>query len=171
MPTERERRFLTLVRENDFRLRRICRVYERDPEARKDLYQEILLQLWRSFPSFAGESSPDTWLYRVALNTALMQARRRSRRPESLLEAEVGAEEGVAPDRVDGALEDTERHERLYAAIDHLGDVEKMLITMSLDERSYREIAAVVGISENHVGVKLHRIRKALGAWLTEEKV
>lgn len=173
MPTDREQSFLTLVRANDVRLRRICRVYTRDPEARKDLHQEILFQLWRSLPSFTGASSPDTWLYRVALNTALAHARRRSTRAETPLEEEYVSEEG--PDgSTEGAsemLDFGDRVERLHAAIDRLGAVDKMLVTMYLDERSYRDMADVIGISESNVGVKLHRIRKALARWLAEETV
>jgi RNA polymerase sigma factor (sigma-70 family) len=86
LPNDREQIFLSLVRANDARLRRICRVYASDDEARKDLHQEILFQLWRSLPSFAGASSPHTWLYRVALNTALAHARRHPARRETPLE-------------------------------------------------------------------------------------
>jgi RNA polymerase sigma-70 factor (ECF subfamily) len=74
-------------------------------------------------------------------------------------------------DDVDERLDAAERLERLYAAIDRLSDVDKMLVTMYLDERSYQDMADVMGISESHVGVKLHRIKKALARWLAEETV
>ena len=172
MATDREQSFLALVRQNDVRLRRICRVYGRESDAQEDLYQEILLQLWRSLPSFAGASSADTWLYRVALNTALAHARRRSRHLETSLDDKWDREDTApaiddAGERIDAA----ERLEQLYAAIDRLNDVDKMLVTMYLDDRSYREMADVIGISENHVGVKLNRIKKALARWLAEETV
>ena len=171
MPNDRELLFLTMVRQNDSRLRRICRVYAHDVEARKDLHQEILLQLWRSLPSFSGASSLDTWVYRVALNTALAQARRRLARPDDTLTIEFQEHEHATEAHVDEPIETGERMEQLLAAIDRLHDIDKMLITMYLDERSYREMADVIGISESHVGVKLHRIRTALARWLAEETV
>ncbi len=167
---ERERRFLALVHEHEGRLQRICRIYERDPEARQDLHQEILVQLWRALPSFAGESLPGTWLYRVALNTALGHRRREARRREVPMEdlAPGGVEELHAdgdPLPVESLVE-RERRELLHEAIERLDDTGKALVSMYLDECSYREMAEVLGISEGNVGVKLNRIRKALAARL-----
>lgn len=174
-----EQRFLELVRVNEARLRRICRVYGRAAGAEDDLYQEILVQLWRALPSFEGRSSADTWLYRVALNTALTWSRRHAVRSESsrrhgspdthddgaLLERE------PAPDpQPDERLEAKERLERLYAAIERLDDADRALVVLYLDERSYTEMAEVLGITESHVGVKLHRIRKQMASWLVKEE-
>ncbi len=170
MPTDRELQFLTLVRQNDARLRRICRVYAGGDDEQHDLLQEILLQLWRSLPSFAGASSPDTWLYRVALNTALAHARRNPARRETTLDDEIAAAHAPA-DAVDADLDVRARQEQLHAAIVRLDPVDKMLMTMYLDERSYRDIADVLGITETHVGVKLHRIKQALARQLTKETV
>lgn len=166
MPTDREQQFLTLVRQNDARLRRICRVYAGSHDEQRDLLQDILLQLWRSLPSFAGASSPDTWLYRVALNTALAHARRDPARRETTLDDEI-----ASADAADADLDVRARQEHLHAAIARLDPVDKMLMAMYLDERSYREIADVIGITENHVGVKLHRIKQALARQLTQETV
>lgn len=172
MPTKREHDFLALIRDNDGRLRHICRVYARDVEARKDLYQEIMFQLWRALPSFGGASSIDTWLYRVALNTALTHARRRSTHEETSLDADqADAADLASSEADDDTLDLALRSERLYAAIDRLSRVDRMLVTMYLDDRSYREMAEVIGISESHVGVKLHRIRKTLARSLAEETV
>jgi RNA polymerase sigma-70 factor, ECF subfamily len=168
VPTEREQQFLTLIRSNEARLRRICRVYAFDAEARKDLQQEILLQIWRSLPSFTGASTPETWLYRVALNTALGFSRRQSVRREASLPPEAYENAEIATESLDTSMESEEQTARLHAAIERLGSVDRMLVTMYLDDRSYREMADVLGISENLVGVKLHRIRKALATFLTE---
>ena len=166
MPTDREQQMLTLVRDNSARLRRICRVYARN-EDQRDLLQEILLQLWRSLPSFAGASSPHTWLYRVALNTALAYARRNPAQRERPIDEEHADIED--PIDVHAQLDARERLTQLHAAIAKLDVVDRMLVTMYLDDRTYREMADVIGLSENHVGVRLHRIRKALTRQLAEE--
>jgi RNA polymerase sigma-70 factor (ECF subfamily) len=166
VPRDLEQTFLQLVRDNDRRLWKICRVYARDSEARKDLYQEMLVQLWRSLPSFAGESLPGTWLYRVALNTALANSRRTARRREAPLEEYDIASDAPAADE---ALDAAQRLDRLYAAIDGLNDFDKMLVTLYLDEKTYREMAAVLGLSETNVGVRLHRIKKELEGQFARE--
>jgi RNA polymerase sigma-70 factor (ECF subfamily) len=164
---DREDEFVQLVRENDARLRRICRVYADGAEAQRDLYQDILVELWRSFPSFEGDAQPGTWLYRVALNTALSHDRRRATRDEATLDPTHPVwEDGVADP--DERLDKKDQLDRLYAAIDRLDEVDKALAMMYLDEKSYREMADVLGISENHVGVKLHRLKNKLADWLEE---
>lgn len=165
--TERERFFVDLIREYDGRLRRICRTYAPDGEGRNDLYQDILVQLWRALPSFGGEASPGTWMYRVALNTALDTVRRRTvrRRAASREQTALTGDEALAPD--ERVVRD-EKIERLYAAIDRLDEVDRALILLHLDERSYRDIADVLGMSENNVGVRLHRAKKKLAEWLEE---
>lgn len=174
MPDTRERQFLTLVHANDSRLRRICRVYERDLDAREDLYQEIMFQLWRALPSFTGASTVDTWVYRVALNTALAHVRRQSNRRDTT----PLNEEHLEADTMVSALGTEEellaldaQSERLHAAIHRLDGIDRMLVTMLLDGRSYREMADVIGITESNVGVKLHRIRKALAQMVAKETV
>lgn len=163
-----DERFLELIRENDSRLRRICQVYAADPDTVEDLYQDILVQLWRSLPSFQSGSHIDTWVYRVALNTAMSHRRQRDARPETSLAGgpDRWASSHPAPDQ---DLLTRERRARLHAAIRQLGEIDRALVTLYLDERSYREMAAVLGISESNVGVKLHRIRKQLAARMTEE--
>ncbi|HEX6047905.1 MAG TPA: sigma-70 family RNA polymerase sigma factor [Gemmatimonadaceae bacterium] len=171
MPHDAERRFLKLVRENEARLWKICRVHAGTAEARTELYQDMLVQLWRALPSFARGSSVSTWVYRVALNTALTHVRQEStaRRRETPLDQHDHLETDAS--RPDERLDREQRLERLYAAINQLNAIDKMLVTMYLDERSYREMADVLGISESSVGVKLHRIRKQLAGQLAEERV
>ncbi len=160
--------FLKLVRDNEARLRKICRVYAADAEGEKDLYQDILVQLWRALPSFEGSSQPGTWLYRVALNTALNQKRQRAARESATLDESDPIWRNRIP-TPEQSLESSQRLHKLYAAIARLDDVEKALVMMYLDEKSYREIAEVLGITESNVGVKLHRIRKEMAAWLSED--
>ncbi|MFB6230665.1 MAG: RNA polymerase sigma factor [Salinibacter sp.] len=164
---DREDEFIQLVRENETRLRKICRVYADGAEAQRDLYQDLLVELWRSFPSFEGEAKASTWLYRVALNTALRHDRSQEVRDEATLDAEhpVWGNGVASPDE---RLNRQDKLDRLYAAIDRLDEVDKALVMMYLDQKSYRAMADVLGISENYVGVKLHRIKNKLADWLEE---
>lgn len=160
--------FLRLVRENEPRLRRICRIYAPDPERGRDLYQDILVQVWRALPGFRGESNPATWLYRVALNSALAFRRDGRWRRESPLDDQSMQWPGHDPQPHDHAARE-QVLERLYGAIDRLPDTDKALVLLHLDDVSYREIAEIMGLSESNVGVRLHRIRRRLGDWLAED--
>ena len=164
---DRDDEFIQLVRENDARLRKICRVYADSAAAQRDLYQDILVEVWRSFPSFEGDATSSTWLYRVALNTALSHDRTQAVREEATLDTDHPVWTDGVP-RPSERLDKQDKLDRLYDAIDRLNEVDKALVMMYLDEKSYREMADVLGISENYVGVKLHRIKNKLASWLEE---
>lgn len=132
------------------------------PQDQDDLLQDILLQIWSSIPSFRGEARETTWIYRVAFNTALAWRRgerRRRKGHETFLKFDTSPR--AQPSHVD-SLPEQEMVERLYAAIRQLPKVDASLALMHLDGLSYQEMAAVLGISENYIGVKLNRIRKQL---------
>jgi len=136
------------------------------PSDQDDLLQDILLQIWSSIPAFRGEAKESTWIYRVAFNTAMAWRRgerRRRERHEAFLKLDVSPQS--QPSHVDSAP-DREIVERLYAAIRQLPKVDASLALMHLDGLSYQEMAEVLGISENYVGVKLNRIRKQLAEQL-----
>ena len=169
MSSPDEDAFLQLVRENEARIRKICRVYTNGPEKRRDLFQDVLIELWRSLPSFEGEAEVGTWMYRVALNTALTRDRSEERRENAIL----SPSNPIWSDSFDppgGKLESDERLERLYAAIDRLDEIDRALVLMYLDERPYQEMAEVLGMSVNHVSVKLHRVKAQLSEWLNDSK-
>ena len=130
-------------------------VYGRDAADREDLEQEILLQLWRSRASFDSRSAFSTWMYRVALNTAIT-FRRRQRPTEPL------TREPQIPGQQAERAELAEELRELYRAIAQLSAVEKALILLWLDERSYEEIAETLGIGVKNVSVRLVRIRAKL---------
>ena len=147
-----EREFLTMIQDNQGIIHKICRIYRDSPEDREDLFQEVIFQLWRSYPSFSGGSKSSTWLYRVALNTAMASFRKN--KPNVTL-----AE--YLPDVQFESInhEDNERQEKLVECIKQLTEPDRALIALYLDELSYQQISAILGISENNVGVKLNRIK------------
>lgn len=153
-----EQEFTRLLNSHPGLLYKVCRLYAPAGPDRQDLWQEIVLQLWRAYPQFRGEARASTWLYRVALNTALTHRRRTQRRPAaSALSDELLQQ---LPDLHDPVAD--ERHAQLYAAIAQLSGVEKALITLHLDNHSYAEIGAILGLTPSHVGVKLLRTRARL---------
>jgi len=141
---------------------KVARAYTLTSEECQDLAQEILLQAWRSLPNFQGKASVATWFYRVALHTAMNWHRKDKRRRSSqqpLLDVQA-----VATDGANSAEQVQHRDtvEQLYKAIHQLPQTDAALVLLYLDELSYREISEVLGISENNVGVKLNRAKKAL---------
>jgi RNA polymerase sigma-70 factor (ECF subfamily) len=148
---------------------KVARAYTVTTEDCQDLAQEILLQVWQSLPQFQGRASASTWIYRVALNTALGW-RRKERRSRARQEPVLNVQE-LAAAGVDGAQQVVQREmvERLYAAIRRLPKTDAALVLLYLDDLSYCQIAEVLGISENNVGVKLNRVKKALGELMNEE--
>jgi RNA polymerase sigma-70 factor, ECF subfamily len=136
------------------------------PQDQDDLFQDVLLQVWSSIPAFRGEAKETTWIYRVAFNTAMAWRRVERRRREGheiFLKLDVSPQ--VQPSHTD-SLPEEEVVQQLYAAIRQLPKVDASLALMHLDGLSYQEMAAVVGISENYIGVRLNRIRKQLAEHL-----
>ena len=143
---------------------KVARAFAPTDADRQDLIQEILLQLWRSVPRFEGKAKSSTWVYRVAMNTALAWRRKEIHRrvPQvPLLDIETVPAD---PDAL--TAERRELVESLYGAIRQLPRIDACIVMMSLDGLSYREMAEVLGISENHVGVKLNRAKEQLGKLL-----
>lgn len=162
---ERHRRFLERVEPHRGAIRKVAALYARDTAEREDLFQEILLQLWRSFDAFRGDSAFSTFLYRVALNTALLRVRRACSRP--------ALETGRTLDDLAGvpAREREERDadvERLYAAIRRLAPLDRAVVLLVLEERSHEEIAAVTGLSVGTVSVRLFRAKARLRVLLND---
>ena len=161
--------FLALVNENRPRILKICRVYAWNREDQDDLYQEILVQIWRSLPSLQEATHADTWLYRVALNTAITFLRKRSaRRHAFTFSFDHQQIRRVADEKQEARREDSAQLAALYESIAKLDGVEKALITLFLEDLSYEQIAEVLGLSASHVGVMLHRVKKKLSV-LTQE--
>ncbi|HUP12286.1 MAG TPA: sigma-70 family RNA polymerase sigma factor [Niastella sp.] len=148
-----ETQFIQLIDRHQGSIHKICRLYRDTREDREDLFQEIVFQLWKSAPTFNEKATFSTWMYRVALSTAIVAFRKR--KPKIIYTPEL-------PDNPEIAQEHEQRTEQLFTALKKLDDDEKALITLYLEELSYKEIAAITGITENNVGVKLNRIKNKI---------
>ena len=146
--------FVNLVNSNIGIAHKICRVYFDDITDREDAFQEMMFQLWRSFPAFQARSKFSTWMYRVCLNTALTFRKRPSIVTERLEDRhhEIAHDDDVKRERL----------EALFSAIGKLSKIDKAIITMYLDKLSYEEIADITGLSKSNVSVKIFRIKQQL---------
>lgn len=153
-----QEKFVGLVQEHRSLLYKVCRVYCFSEADRQDLFQEMVIQLWRSYPHFRGESKFSTWLYRIALNTAISNLRKQRRRPSPVNMNEVPTpfQDMTWPG------EEEEQLQQLYTAIDKLSEIEKALVMLYLEDRSYDEMEEILGINQNNLRVKMNRIREKL---------
>ena len=154
-----ESAFLQQIDQHQGIIHKICRLYRDSPEDREDLFQEIVFQLWKTKHTFQGKAKFSSWMYKVALSTAI--ATFRKKKPAIIYTPQL-------PDLPQAEEEDQQR-QQLFAALKQLDDADKALMALYLDDLSYEEIAEITGISENYVGVKLTRIRnrivKILQSW------
>ena len=163
---QNDERFLKLVADNRLKLLKICSVYAWGRADQEDLYQEILFQIWRALPKLREAAHADTWLYRIALNTAISFVRKDKAQRSRMAP---GGEAAVL-EMAEGAGRDSEeeRFSELARAIAQLNETEKAVITLFLEDLSYEEMAAVLGVTESNVGVMLHRAKKKLSTLMKE---
>jgi RNA polymerase sigma-70 factor, ECF subfamily len=164
-----EQKFLTLVNENRDRILRVCRVYAWNAADQDDLYQEILCQIWRGLPGLKDQHFVNTWLYRVAINTAISFVRKRASRLDRVVHFEPADLTRAIESRQATEEKPDDRMANLYNAIYQLNPIEKALVTLFLEELTYEQIAEATGINASHVGVMLHRAKKKLSSLMTEE--
>ena len=161
---ERARIFGDWLAAHKATLFKVVRAYALEHADRQDLFQEVAIQIWRSVDAYRGDSSVRTWIYRIALNAAISWTRKQDRH-----------QRGKQPlETVDGLLavsaaEADPRVEWLYRQIAQLKDVDRSVALLMLDGFAYKEIAAITGISEGNVGVKITRIKSALTARLAKD--
>jgi RNA polymerase sigma factor (sigma-70 family) len=145
--------FIQILEQHQHLLHKICKVYAPTAEQRRDLFQDITLQLWRAWPRFQARSKVSTWMYRVALNVAISNLRQKTPRTETLRDQH---HETLTNNT------ENEQINRLYEALNHLSAVDKALAILLLEDYSYEEIAEVTGQNINHIRVKTHRLREKL---------
>ena len=164
-----EHKFLELVNENRNRILRVCRVYSWNSADEDDLYQEILFQIWRGLPGLRQDTYANTWLYRVAINTAISFVRKRASSSDRVVHFEHADLTRTIESRQTTEENTDDRMAILYTAIYKLDPLEKALVTLFLEDLTYEQIAEATGISANHVGVMLHRAKKKLSGLMKEE--
>ena len=163
--SERDRIFSEWLASHKGILFKVVHAYAFEHADRQDLFQEITLQVWRSVDAFRGESSVPTWMYRVALNTAIAWNRKEDRHQRG--KQPLDAVAGLLTTSSSGGRDP--RVEWLYRQIAQLKDVDRSVALLMLDGFSYKEIASIVGITESNVGVKINRIKSALAGKRAEE--
>jgi RNA polymerase sigma-70 factor (ECF subfamily) len=161
---DQQRTFDTWLGAHKALLFKVVRAYAFTPHDREDLFQEIATQVWRSIPAFRGESAVTTWMYRVALNSALAWSREHSKHRRN--------KDGI--DAMEHTLQEmpeatNPRLEWLYEQIAKLDEIDRSLTLLMLDGFSYRAIAETLGLSESNVGVKLNRIKARLSEQVKKE--
>ncbi len=158
MNKEQEHNFVKLLEAHQSIAHKVCRLYTNNYDAHNDLFQEITIQLWRAYPKFRGDSKFSTWMYRIALNTAITLYRKSKRtistQDFTTVEFKIKTED----------YDDTEEQQlnTLYKAIHKLNDIEKALIFLYLEDKDYKEISDTLGISEVNARVKMNRIKTKL---------
>jgi len=153
----KEESFTRIIRENEGVIFKITTIYTQNGQDQKDLYQEIVYQLWKSFDSFRNESKISTWMYRIALNTAIGQLKKSKKHSNT-----TGIDQVVLKqtENYDTAFEN--RLKMVYKHIHQLNILEKGLILLLLEGKKYEEIAEITGLSETNVGTRISRIKQKL---------
>lgn len=158
-------RFTQMIKENEAIIFKISTVYTRTLADQQDLYQEVVIQLWKAFEKFRQDSKVSTWIYRIALNTAITRMRREKRRGEQVPIDQVVLQYAEGSDPVF-----EEQVAQLYRYIETLNDLDKGIILLYLEEKSHEEIGGIIGISTSNVGTRISRIRQRMKAQLTQDQ-
>jgi len=158
-PSEHKEQFATVIERNKGLIYKVANAYCRDPEDRKDLVQEIIIQLWHSFGKYNNQHKLSTWMYRIALNVAISFFRKEKTRRQTVLPITENiieiAEENFSPEKEEGLS-------LLQQFINELKELDKALMILYLEENSYKEIAEILGITETNVASKISRVKEKL---------
>lgn len=160
MSQELENTFLAAIDQNQHKLLRICSVYAKDMEESKDLFQEVLIQVWKSMPSFKAQSTLETWMFRIALNVCLRFRSNHVKKKNRFISVD---HQFMADIEHEPAVDERREQLRvLKGCIKQLNEADKAVITLYLEDLPYKEISNVTGLTENTVAVKIKRIKMKL---------
>ena len=160
--TKKEEIFRKVVTENEHRILGICRYYSSNDEDHKDMYQEVLINIWKSLDSFRGDAQLSTWIYRVAVNTAMGFANKEISRQKIFFNEKENSLQNLIDIDENFAKEKEKLFEKLENQINQLSVIDKILMTLVMESVSHKEIASIIGITEPNVRVKIHRIKNEL---------
>jgi len=168
----KEEKFNAIVSENSERIRNICRYYNSNAEDQKDMYQEVLVNIWKSLDSFRGDSALSTWVYRVAVNTSLTFTGKAFMHMKLIVNSETANLNSILDDEnLNEKLAQEQLLERMQSELNQLSVIDKALISLMLEGLSMKEIAEVIGITEPNVKVKIHRVKSHLKEKLKGEQL
>lgn len=149
-----EEDFSSIVKENKSTIYTVCHMFANCQDEADDLFQEVLLNLWKGFASFRGDSKVSSWIYRVALNTCISADRKNKKRSTERLSMDINLYEDMDSD--------SRQVQQLHRLIGKLGVIDRAIVLLWLENLSYEEIASIMGISAKNIGVKLLRIKNKL---------
>lgn len=158
MKSEKQKEFLHQLSENQRIIHKICRIYTDNIHDHEDLFQEIVIQTWKSYSNYRGDAKFSTWIYKIGLNTALALFKKKNHKNEEL-------HENLTHFKIydDNSHEEKDAQiQAMYDAIHLLSDVEKALIMMFLEDKPYKEISEILGITEGNARVKMNRAKEKL---------
>lgn len=150
-----EQEFMSVIREYERVIYKVCYLYTTPHATLNDLYQDVVLNLWKAFPKFRQECKISTWIYRIALNTCISFIRKEKNIPEIVTLTQEA-------DRTEEDDETQEMLRQLYRMINRLGQLEKSIVLLYLEEKSYEDIAEITGLTVTNVATKLNRIKTKL---------
>ena len=158
--------FEQVLEDNKIRIYRICRIYAISPIEPEDLFQEVAFHIWQAFATFESRSNINTWIYRIALNVCISAKDKLKNLDQKMMRLEAIQFEPAAssPD-----IAQQEKYKALHDCVYALGTEDQSIVILSLDELPYKEIAKITGFTENHVAVKMKRIRKSLLSCITSK--
>ncbi len=166
MQNQTEQAFSEILEENKHKIYRICKIYAVSPIEPQDLFQEVVIQVWKSLPTFKGNSGINTWVYKIAINvcyTSKARLEKKNQNPVSLDSIKFLPAENT-PEK-----DQQEKYLALRECISKLNEVDKSIVVLSLEELPYKEIAVITDLTENHIAVKMKRIRKLLLKCITKK--
>ncbi len=166
MQNQLEQSFIQIIEDNKDKIYRICKIYAVTPIEPQDLFQEVVIQVWRSLSNFKGKSSISTWIYKISLNVCY----------SSKMKLEKSNNNTVTLESIHFALSENttdkiqkEKYQALQYCISTLNETDKSIVILYLEELRYKEIAEITGLTENHIAVKMKRMRKTLLKCITHK--
>ena len=165
---KKEAHFNQIMSENSDRIQRICQYYNSNAEDQKDMYQEVLVNIWKSLDNFRGDSAISTWVYRVAVNTSLSFTGKTFKQMKLMVNTDTQNLSSILDDEsLEAKHKEEAQFDQLQNELNMLSVIDKALISLMLEGLSMKEIGDIIGITEPNVKVKIHRIKAHLKTKLT----